>query len=110
MSFPRSETTAARVSDECRAAADALTALQESMTSHVLCSQNAALLHDLQALDGVQQTLDDLATLFAALAESGAAKGLCLTEDVTEGIKQTTLRQRLLGKGDGTIGNTVELF
>lgn len=110
MNFQRSAVTAARVSEECRAAADALTGLQKSMTSNVIGNQDAALVRDLQALDGVQQTLDDLATLFATLAESGTAKGLCLTEDVTAGIKQATLRKRLLGTADGGVTTKVELF
>lgn len=110
MSAPPADVTAARVSDECRAAAQALAALQDRVRLQVGGGTDDELLRDMQALDAVQQTLDDLATLFSALSVKGATAGLRLTDDVTAGIKQTTLRQRLLGTPDHDMGDTVELF
>lgn len=110
MKPPPARVTAAVVSDECRLAAKALSGLQKRLASRIINTTDDLLIREMQALDGVEQTLEDLATLFSALADTSAANGLWLTEDVTSKIKQKSLLQRLTGEMDHDVSGSIELF
>ncbi|WP_144430615.1 hypothetical protein [Jannaschia donghaensis] len=91
-------------------ASDALTDLQDRLGHRIEMADQVALAQDMQALDTVQQTLADLASLFGSMAIRTSADQPLISDDLLESIQQTSLRDRLSGRGRTTSDPSVELF
>ena len=85
------------IAQECRGASDRLLALQDGLGG-VLGARptDQDLVTQLQALDTVQQTLEDLARMLTVLTEAGGTEAdATVTEQGLAAIWQATLRSRM---------------
>ncbi|SFI30653.1 hypothetical protein [Jannaschia pohangensis] len=99
------------LSRECRSSANDLAHVQDAIGDHAALPELAVeLAHDLQALDRVSQTLNDLGAMFEAMARSNLPIGEKVQEDILHAISQATLRARLSGLHHPARTEHVELF
>ena len=101
---------AARLARECRSAAAALAALQDGLGQEVAVATQAVLVREMQALDGVHQTLADLALLFDGLAGARGADDVEVPAHVTALVRQHALQARLRGRESERADGAVDLF
>jgi len=101
---------ATRLARECERGAVLLSLLQRRLADRVDGTDADALLRDMQALDTVQQTLDDLAVVMDTLAEQTPAETCPIPDVVLDGVRQSTLRARLQGETEALIPRAVDLF
>lgn len=104
------DTMAHRIAQECEQGASSLAELQRRLANRIDGTDTDELLRDMQALDGVQQTLVDLATVLVDLAAVTRDDGRLLSEEILDGVRQQTLRARLSGNVGDHVASTVELF
>lgn len=104
---------AERLAQECRTAASSLLRLQETLGFAIPNLEiTPRLVEDLQSLDTVAQTMDDLGAVFDAIAAS-TAPGECpniLSDAVLSSVSQASLRQRLAGAAERGPERDVDLF
>ena len=97
---------AERLALECDAAASSLLRLQGTLGEAILSVEmSTRLVKDLQSLDTVAQTLEDLGAVFGAIAASDATR-----ETMLASISQASLRKRLEGSTDPDAERDVDLF
>lgn len=99
---------ATRVATECRSAARRLMRLQdtlgEGLTGRDVTGQ---FLQEVQALDAINQTLEDLAQVFEELAQSD---GVPVSHSTISAARQLALRHRLTGEVDKPSTEGDEMF
>jgi len=96
---------------ECRSSADDLALVQDAIGDHTALPELAfELAKDLQALDRVSQTLNDLGAMFEAMSNSNLPIGEKVQEDILHAISQATLRARLSGSHHPARTDHVDLF
>lgn len=104
---------AERLARECRNAASSLIRLQDTLGSTLPeLAISSRLVEDLQALDTVAQTIDDLGAIFGAILASDAATPCAgrQTDVLLARISQTSLRRRLEGPVETDAEGAVDLF
>lgn len=92
MTAPEATDVARQIARMCRASADELAGLQGTLLDElqIECLTDRVIV-DLQRLDAIQQTLDDLGAILAMVSPVPQD----LIADCTRGAKQQWLRQRL---------------
>ena len=101
------------LAEECRNAAARLMRLQETLGRAMARIEiSEPLVEDLQSLDTVAQTMEDLGSVLGALSASGEDIGQArdLSEAVLSSISQTSLRLRLMGRADPVGNDGIDLF
>ncbi len=102
-----------RLAQECRVAAASLLRLQETLGLAIPTSAiSSRLVEDLQTLDTVAQTMDDLGAVFGAIAawQPAGNRSGTMREALLASVSQASLRERLAGSRARDAGRDVDLF